>query len=104
MTYIYNIEDFFWNAEYNAFYANSWNLRAILPDTTMHPETFPNGKEKFRITNPKTGGFREFKFLKEETVYYVDIEDDHPHAGKDLIFESEDGIRCIVYFANNNNQ
>ena len=104
MTYTYNAEDFFWNSEYNAFYGNSWNLRPTLPDGTTHPETFPNNKEKFRITNPKTGGYREFTFLKEETEYYFDAEDTSEFLGKDFIFESEDGIRCIVYFVNKNNQ
>jgi hypothetical protein len=45
-------------------------------------QCFPNGRSKFFITNPKTGGFRRFIFHKEFSDKYI--------------FKSEDGILCRI--------
>lgn len=99
MDYRYGIENFYWNKERNTFYADAWNLVCELPDGSIHPEAFPNGKEEFYIDNHKTGGFRRFRFVKDETEYYTEIDTDGNATDFEInnwLFESEDGIRCSI--------
>jgi hypothetical protein len=99
MEYRYEIEDFNWNKETNTFYADAWNLMCQLPDGSIHPEVFPNGKKEFYIHNNSTGGFRRFRFLKESTEKFTPMDSDGNYFEFELsswLFESEDGIKCSI--------
>ena len=59
-----------------------------------HPDyayNFPNDKKQFYIVNQKTGGFRRFLFVKEVESTETWVE---------YLFESEDGIKCMVLIDN----
>lgn len=74
---IYDIKRFRWSKEKNTFYQDAWNLY-----TDDHNQAFPSGRGQFFIRNYETGGFRRFR-LVEDTL-------------TDYIFESEDGIKCVI--------
>jgi hypothetical protein len=76
---IYDIRQFYWNKSTNSFYQDAWNLYPI--EGNYHC-AFPNLKQQFFIQNGKTEGFRRFRFIEEKWP--------------DWIFESEDGIKCII--------
>ncbi len=99
MDYKYDIRNFFWNKELNTFFAQGWDLVAELPDGSIHPEAFPNGKEEFYIHNYQTGGFRRFRFVDTLIEHYVDTYEDGSFSEfevNSLLFESEDGIKCNI--------
>jgi len=99
MDYRYDIRNFFWNKELNTFFAQGWDLVAELPDGSIHPEAFPNGKEQFYIHNNQTGGFRRFRFIDTLTEHYVDTYEDGSFSEFQVdswLFESEDGIKCNI--------
>lgn len=75
--YEYDVKFFVYSKELNSFYADAWELH-----THEHQRAFPNDKQQFYITNPKTGGYRRFTFKKEVDTHYL--------------FESKDGIRCVI--------
>jgi hypothetical protein len=77
LEYYYDINEFTWSKEKNTFYQEAWNLFA---DDYQH--AFPSGRGQFFIKNYETGGFRRFRLIGETDI--------------DLIFESEDGIRCNI--------
>lgn len=90
MEYRYHIKQFNWNKDTNCFYAEAPHLECVLPGGEFHPEAFPNMKGEFYIDNPKTGGFRRFRFVKE-------IKSDiGGFSCTEWIFESEDGIECRI--------
>jgi len=90
MEYRYHIKQFNWNKDTNCFYAEAPNLECVLPGGEFHPEAFPNMKGEFYIDNPKTGGFRRFRFLKE-------IKGDiGGFSYTEWVFKSEDGIECRI--------
>ena len=90
MEYRYDVLQFRWNKDTNAFYADAWDLVAWLPDGSTHPEAFPNMKGEFYIDNTKTGGFRRFRFVKE-------IKGDIGGFNyTEWVFKSEDGIECRI--------
>jgi hypothetical protein len=102
MEYRYDIGNFYWNKEANTFFAEAWNLECFLPEGSIHPYAFPNQKEQFFIDNPKTGGFRRFRFLKESTETFVGIdynEMEFSFETTNWLFESEDGIKCSICVA-----
>jgi hypothetical protein len=90
MEYRYHIRQFVWNKDTNSFYAEAPFLECVLPDGNYHPEAFPNMKGEFIIDNPKTGGFRRFRFVKEITANIDGIQ------FTEWLFESEDGIECRI--------
>jgi len=90
MEYRYHIRQFVWNKDTNSFYADAPFLECVLPDGNYHPEAFPNMKGEFIIDNPKTGGFRRFRFVKEITANIDGIQ------FTEWLFESEDGIECRI--------
>lgn len=105
--YEYNIQDFIWNKEKNAFYGTAWDL--IPNDPYQGHEPFPNGKEQFSIRNDKTYGFRRFRFVGEEILTvisepseYFFSEDVDMGTAPDRyyqtnwVYKSEDGIKCVV--------
>ena len=98
MDYRYHIRQFNWNKDANTFYAEAPYLECVMPGGDIHPEAFPNMKKQFYIDNPKTGGFRRFRFVKEEMMY----SNDENEMGVELyqftqwVFESEDGIKCKI--------
>lgn len=98
MDYRYHIRQFSWNENDNTFYAEAPYLECVMPGGDIHPEAFPNMKKQFYIDNPKTGGFRRFRFVKEEMMY----SNDENEMGVELyqftqwVFESEDGIKCKI--------
>jgi hypothetical protein len=99
MEYTYDINQFYWNKEHNTFYADAWDLVAILPDGSIHPEAFPNEKQQFFIRNYKTEGFRRFTFVDEIKDCVADVYEDGSFSQSEItswIFESEDGIRCSI--------
>jgi len=67
MEYRYHIRQFVWNKDTNSFY----------------------GQAPF-LDNPKTGGFRRFKFVKEITSNIGEMQ------FTEWLFESEDKIECRI--------
>ena len=76
--YTYDIKEFFWSKSTNTFYQD---FRVLYSDNG-HQYAFPNGRSQFYIKNHDTGGFRRFRLVEE--------------TGVDYIFESEDGIKCVI--------
>ena len=91
MEYRYDIRQFVWNKDENSFFAEAYFLDCLLPDGTFHREAFPNQKQQFYIDNPKTGGFRRFRYVKDNAVT-----DEGEYLYTEWIFESEDGIKCKI--------
>jgi hypothetical protein len=80
----YDINSFTWDGDERTFYG----VKDELWDTTNHYQfPFPNDKKQFIIRNSETNGFRRFTFVKEQFGEGSLIE---------YLFESEDGIRCLV--------
>lgn len=102
ITYYYDIRNFTWNKEKNTFYGEAPHLECIMPDGNIHPEAFPNGKEQFFIQNFETGGFRRFRFVKEEIESFsfplmVDGGyEEHNYDIKYWVFKSDDDIYCRI--------
>lgn len=92
----YDIHQFYWNKEANTFTADAWDLMATLPDGTIHPESFPNGKRQFIIKNYATEGFRRFEFVSEEKSFYQFESTGDVYECIDWVFKSEDGILCSI--------
>ena len=104
MEYRYDIGNFYWSKEANTFFTEGWNLHCFNQDGSIHPEAFPNGKKEFYIDNPKTGGFRRFRFVEELTETLSPIDSDGSTFDFTItswIFESEDGIKCSVLVEEN---
>jgi hypothetical protein len=91
MEYRYHIRQFIWDKKQNEFFAEAPFLECVLPDGEFHPEAFPNMRGEFYIDNPKTGGFRRFRFVKENKIM-----DGENYLYTEWIFESEDGIKCRI--------
>jgi hypothetical protein len=91
MEYRYHIRQFVWDKKQNEFFAEAPFLECVLPDGEFHPEAFPNMKGEFYIDNPKTGGFRRFRFVKENKIM-----DGENYLYTEWIFESEDAIKCRI--------
>lgn len=99
MEYRYHIGNFYWNKELNTFFSEAWNLSCFNTDGSIHPESFPNGKKEFFIDNPNTGGFRRFRFVKEESSFFHQVDETgngFDYECTDWVFESEDGIKCSI--------
>jgi len=96
MQYRYDVTQFIWDKETNAYYGDAPHLECITPDGNIHPEAFPNQKSQFFIDNLKTGGFRRFRFVKETTTDVVDVDNDIEYSVTNWLFESEDGIKCYI--------
>lgn len=92
----YDIQQFRYTKETNTFYADAWNLIAYMPDGSFHPEAFPTMKEQFVMYNYSTNGFRRFRFVKEITNWLIDENEHTKYEMIDWLFESEDGIKCII--------
>ena len=90
MEYRYHIRQFNWNKDTNCFYAEAPHLECVLPGGEFHPEAFPNMKGEFYIDNPKTGGFRRFRFVKDIVGNIGE------QSFTEWLFESEDGIECRI--------
>jgi len=90
MEYRYHIKQFNWNKDTNCFYAEAPHLECVLPGGEFHPEAFPNMKGEFIIDNPKTGGFRRFRFVKDIVGNIGE------QSFTEWLFESEDGIECRI--------
>jgi hypothetical protein len=89
MEYRYDITQFHWNPKENILYAEAGFLFFQMPDGSIHPEAFPNQRKQFWIHNPKTGGFRRFRFKNQLRNPLTD-------TSVDWVFESEDGIVCKI--------
>ena len=96
MDYRYHIRQFTWKKEHNCFYAEAPHLECVLPGGEFHPEAFPNMKGEFYIDNPKTGGFRRFRFVKEITNWLFDENEVTKYEMIEWEFKSEDGITCHI--------
>lgn len=96
MKYRYDVSQFRWNKEQNFFYGEAPHLMCFNNDGWIHPEAFPNQKQQFFIDNTKTGGFRRFRFVKEVVNQFEDKEQNEWYDVIEWIFESEDGIKCII--------
>lgn len=97
MEYRYHIRQFVWDKKQNEFFAEAPFLECVMPDGNIHPEAFPNMKKQFFIDNPKTGGFRRFRFVKENVIETTDGESEQMYyLYTEWIFESEDGIKCRI--------
>jgi len=90
MEYRYHIRQFVWNKDTNSFYGQAPFLECVMPDGNYHPEAFPNMKGQFIIDNPKTGGFRRFRYVRDIVGNIGEIE------FTEWLFESEDGIECRI--------
>lgn len=91
MEYRYHIRQFVWDKKQNEFFAEAPFLECVMPGGEFHPEAFPNMKGQFYIDNPKTGGFRRFRFVNENKIM-----DGENYLYTEWIFESEDGIKCKI--------
>lgn len=91
MEYRYHIRQFVWDKNQNEFFAEAPFLECVMPDGEFHPEAFPNMKGEFYIHNPKTNGFRRFRFVNENKIM-----DGENYLYTEWIFESEDGIKCKI--------
>jgi hypothetical protein len=91
MEYRYHIRQFVWDKKQNEFFAEAPFLECVLPGGEFHPEAFPNMKGEFYIDNPKTGGFRRFRFVNENKIM-----DGENYLYSEWIFESEDAIKCKI--------
>ena len=97
MDYRYHIRQFNWNKDTNCFYAEAPHLECVMPGGEFHPEAFPNQKQQFFIDNPKTGGFRRFRFVKENIIETTDGESQQMYyLYTEWLFKSEDGIECRI--------
>ncbi len=90
MDYRYHIRQFVWNKDTNSFYGEAPHLESVMPDGNIHPEAFPNQKRQFFIDNPKTGGFRRFRYVRD-IVGNIDGQ-----TFTEWLFQSEDGIECRI--------
>ncbi len=90
MEYRYDIRQFNWNKDTNSFYAGAPYLECMMSDGTIHPNAFPNMKKQFFIDNPKTGGFRRFRFVKDIVGNIAG------QSFTEWLFESEDKIECRI--------
>lgn len=77
MKYCYHIGFFSYDKLKNTLHGYEKELHV-----TTYQECFPNGRSKFFIINPKTGGFRRFILFRE--------------MPSKLLFKSEDGILCKI--------
>jgi hypothetical protein len=104
----YDISLFRYDKESKTFFGNSWELWDM---DNKYKYPFPTGKKQFYIKNPKTDGFRRFRFISEiEYVYEADRDilsiissvpenvmiEDIKTLNEVLVFESEDGISCVI--------
>jgi hypothetical protein len=98
MKYTYDIRQFKYNKETNTLYAEAFNLEAQLPDGSTHQDPFPSGRGQFYVKNHETGNERRFTSLKEQTVKYYDNHEEEGWTQEftQWVFESEDGIKCVV--------
>jgi hypothetical protein len=96
MEFRYDINQFNWNKDTNSFYADAWNLVALMPDGNIHLEAFPNMKKEFFIHNYKTNGFRRFRFVKEIVNWVFDENEATKYEMVEWLFESEDGFKCMI--------
>lgn len=96
MEYRYHIKQFRWLKYDKSFYAEAPHLECAMPDGSIHPEAFPNQKQQFFIDNPKTGGFRRFRFVKEIRNSLMDENGNDEWEMIEWLFESEDGIECYI--------
>jgi hypothetical protein len=105
----YDASSFLYDKENKTFTGNSWEIWDM---DNKYAYPFPTGRKQFCIKNSKTGGFRRFRFISEiENMYISDLNvlsliKNMPsgiHIQKIkamdalLIFESEDGITCIIH-------
>jgi len=81
----YDIHSFKWDIDSNTFYGDAWNLQEV-GNGSYYQFPFPNGKKEFYIKNFGTWGFRRFRFVREVKMDYTN----------QWLFESEDGIKCMV--------
>lgn len=79
----YSIYAFRWVKESNSFFADS-------PVPTIHPID----RKQFYIINKDSGGFRRFRWVKDD-VSVPGIGDGY------TLFESEDNIKCYIKIFNN---
>jgi hypothetical protein len=86
----YDILQFNWNKDTNSFYADAWNLVAIMTDGSVHPEAFPTMKKQFFIYNYRTNGFRRFRYVKDI------VGNMGGQSFTEWLFQSEDGIECRI--------
>ena len=90
MDYRYHIRQFVWNKDTNSFYGEAPHLESVMPDGNIHPEAFPNQKRQFFIDNPKTGGFRRFRYVRDI------VGNISGQNFTEWLFQSEDGIECRI--------
>lgn len=90
MDYRYHIRQFVWNNDMNSFYGEAPHLESVMPDGNIHPEAFPNQKGQFFIDNPKTGGFRRFRYVRDI------VGNISGQNFTEWLFKSEDGIECRI--------
>ena len=89
----YDIHNFKWDIDSNTFYGDAWNLQEV-GNGSYYQFPFPNGKKEFYIKNFETRGFRRFRFVRELKMDYTN----------QWLFESEDGIKCMVNINKNSNE
>jgi hypothetical protein len=87
MTPQYLISQFDWDKSTQTFSALESTLYPVFP-ANYYKIPFPNSKRQFIITNPKTGGFRRFRFWKE-----ILNKKEHSCIYR---FKSEDSIICNI--------
>lgn len=106
----YDASLFRYDKESKTFFGNSWEIWDM---DGKYQYPFPTGKKQFYIKNTKTDGFRRFRFINEiEYVVEADRQvmdfimsvpdkirvEDIKSLKAVLMFESEDGIGCIICY------
>ena len=91
----YDIRLFDWNKSDNSFYANASDLWEM---TGYYNYSLPNNKKQFFIYNPKTEGFRRFRFVNEFKRLASWDEDEGMYCHETMMeFISEDNILCRIF-------
>ena len=106
----YDICSFNYDKSTKTFTGNSWEIWDM---DNKYKYPFPKGKKQFYIKNPKTDGFRRFRFVSEiERIGSADISvlnlikssptglriEEIKSLDKLMFFESEDDITCIIHY------
>lgn len=99
MSRIIDISQFRWHADTNTFIGIGTSL-AFKPSPYMSNYIHDVGTpiQKFTIINPKTNGFRIFKYVNTKIINQFCESDDYGLTTHIDIFESEDGIKCEIHY------
>lgn len=100
MNKIIDISQFRWYPDTNTFIGIGTSL-AFKPSiyaSNYIDNAEGNSTKKFTIVNPKTRGFRIFKYVDTKLIQHFSDTDDVGQSTQIDTFESEDGIKCEIHY------